>query len=85
VRRSRSTTTIADVAAQARVGASTVSRVLNGGRVSSPARARVLAALEESGRRAVQRLIAAMHDEEAPHEERLELKLKLRRTTAAPR
>ena len=39
--------TIADVAAQAGVGASTVSRVLNDGQVSHRARARVLAAMEE--------------------------------------
>ncbi len=36
----RSTATIADVAARAGVGASTVSRVLNGGQVSGRARAR---------------------------------------------
>jgi LacI family transcriptional regulator, galactose operon repressor len=45
VRRSRST--IADVAERADVGASTVSRVLNGGQVSRKARARVLAAMDE--------------------------------------
>ena len=39
--------TIADVAARAGVGASTVSRVLNGGQVSATARARVLAAIDE--------------------------------------
>jgi LacI family transcriptional regulator, galactose operon repressor len=39
--------TIADVAAQAGVGVSTVSRVLNDGPVSAPARARVLAAMTE--------------------------------------
>jgi DNA-binding LacI/PurR family transcriptional regulator len=44
VQRTRSSTTIADAAAQARVGASTVSRVLNGGHVSARARAQVLAA-----------------------------------------
>src|SRR3954451_22255608 len=42
----RSTATIADVATQADVGASTVSRVLNGGPVSGAARARVLAAID---------------------------------------
>jgi LacI family transcriptional regulator len=47
VRRGRSIATIADVAAQAGVGASTVSRVLNGGQVSGPARARVLAAMSD--------------------------------------
>jgi LacI family transcriptional regulator len=42
--------------------------------------------LEDSGRRAVERLVAAMHDEDTePHEELLELELKVRRTTAAPR
>ena len=42
--------------------------------------------LEENGRRAVQRLLAALHDEEDhPHEERLELELKVRRTSAPPR
>ena len=39
--------TIADVAARAGVGASTVSRVLNGGQVSAPARARVVAAMSD--------------------------------------
>jgi LacI family transcriptional regulator len=39
--------TIADVAARAGVGASTVSRVLNGGQVSAPARARVVAAISD--------------------------------------
>ena len=43
--------TIEDVAAQAAVGASTVSRVLNGGQVSGRARARVLAAMNELGYR----------------------------------
>ena len=43
----RSRTTIADVAARAGVGASTVSRVLNDGHVSAPARARVLAAMSD--------------------------------------
>jgi LacI family transcriptional regulator len=38
--------TIADVAARAGVGASTVSRVLNGGRVSATARERVLTAID---------------------------------------
>jgi LacI family transcriptional regulator len=47
VSRNRSTATIADVAEQAGVGASTVSRVLNGGQVSGNARARVLAAMDE--------------------------------------
>ena len=42
--------------------------------------------LEESGRRAVERLLAAMDEEDSrPHEERLELELKVRRTTAPPR
>jgi LacI family transcriptional regulator len=42
--------------------------------------------LEDSGRRAVERLVAAMHDEDTePYEERLELELKVRRTTAVPR
>ena len=39
--------TIADVAARAGVGASTVSRVLNGGQVSAPAHARVVAAMSD--------------------------------------
>src|SRR3954469_4389956 len=43
----RTSATIADVAAQAGVGASTVSRVLNGGQVSGRARARVLAAIND--------------------------------------
>jgi LacI family transcriptional regulator len=43
----RATVTIAEVAAQAGVGASTVSRVLNGGQVSGRARARVLAVMNE--------------------------------------
>ena len=43
----RRTATIADVAAQAGVGASTVSRVLNDGQVSGRARARVMAAMAE--------------------------------------
>lgn len=43
----RSTATIADVASRAGVGASTVSRVLNGGQVSGRARARVLAAIDD--------------------------------------
>jgi LacI family transcriptional regulator len=42
----RRAATIADVAAEAGVGASTVSRVLNGGQVSAPVRARVLAAID---------------------------------------
>jgi LacI family transcriptional regulator len=43
-------------------------------------------ALEESGRRGVERLLAAMHgDPLAPLEERLELKLRVRRTTGPPR
>jgi LacI family transcriptional regulator len=46
-RRKSATATIAEVATQAGVGASTVSRVLNGGQVSSKARARVLAAIED--------------------------------------
>ena len=42
--------------------------------------------LEESGRRAVERLLGAMDEEDSqPHEERLELELKVRRTTAPPR
>jgi LacI family transcriptional regulator, galactose operon repressor len=42
--------------------------------------------LEERGRRAVARLVAAMDaDDFQPHEERLELELKVRRTTAPPR
>jgi LacI family transcriptional regulator len=42
--------------------------------------------LEESGRRAVERLLAAMDEEDSqPHDERLELELKVRRTTAPPR
>ena len=45
----KKTATLADVAAQAGVGASTVSRVLNGGQVSRAARARVLAAIDELG------------------------------------
>jgi len=41
--------------------------------------------LEESGRRAVERLVGLMEDESSqPHEERLELALKVRRTTAQP-
>ena len=43
----RRTATIADVAARAGVGVSTVSRVLNDGPVSAPARARVLTAMSE--------------------------------------
>src|SRR4051812_40807364 len=43
--------TIGDVATQAGVGASTVSRVLNGGQVSGRARARVLAAMDDLGYR----------------------------------
>jgi LacI family transcriptional regulator len=46
-RRKSATVTIAEVATQAGVGASTVSRVLNGGQVSPKARARVLAAIED--------------------------------------
>jgi DNA-binding LacI/PurR family transcriptional regulator len=49
VRRNRSSATIADVASHAGVGAGTVSRVLNGRRVSGQARARVLAAIDELG------------------------------------
>ena len=42
--------------------------------------------LEESGRRVVERLVAAMRGEDdGPLEERLELVLKVRRTTAPPR
>jgi DNA-binding LacI/PurR family transcriptional regulator len=44
---SRRAATIADVAARAGVGVSTVSRVLNDGPVSAPARARVLAAMSD--------------------------------------
>src|ERR671930_1512300 len=43
----RTAATIADVATRAGVGASTVSRVLNGGQVSGRARARVLAAIND--------------------------------------
>lgn len=43
----RSPATIAEVAGQAGVGASTVSRVLNGGQVSDRAKTRVLAAMED--------------------------------------
>ena len=45
--RARTTATIADVAARAGVGASTVSRVLNDGQVSAQARERVLAAMSD--------------------------------------
>ena len=45
--RARTTATIADVAARAGVGASTVSRVLNDGQVSARARERVLAAMSD--------------------------------------
>ena len=45
--RTTTAATIADVAARAGVGASTVSRVLNGGQVSGRARARVLAAIDD--------------------------------------
>ncbi|HEX2412321.1 MAG TPA: substrate-binding domain-containing protein [Solirubrobacteraceae bacterium] len=39
--------------------------------------------LEESGRRGIERLVAALHGDDAqPHEERLDLVLKVRRTTA---
>jgi LacI family transcriptional regulator len=42
--------------------------------------------LEESGRRGVERLVAAVRGEDSrPHEERLELQLKARRTTGQPR
>jgi LacI family transcriptional regulator len=42
--------------------------------------------LEDSGRRGLERLVAALRDEDTrPHEERLELTLKLRRTTAPRR
>jgi len=51
VQRMRTTATIADVAAQAGVGASTVSRVLNGGQVSGRAHARVVAAINDLGYR----------------------------------
>ena len=47
--RRRTAPRLADVAAQAGVGASTVSRVLNGGQVSGRARARVLAAIDDLG------------------------------------
>jgi DNA-binding LacI/PurR family transcriptional regulator len=43
--------TIADVAQRAGVGVSTVSRVLNDGQVSAPARARVLSAMSDLGYR----------------------------------
>ena len=43
----RARVTIADVAARAGVGASTVSRVLNDGQVSGPARERVLEAMDD--------------------------------------
>lgn len=46
-RRKGATATIAEVATQAGVGASTVSRVLNGGQVSPKARARVLTAIQD--------------------------------------
>ena len=46
-RATRTAVTIAEVAEQAGVGASTVSRVLNGGQVSSRARTRVLAVMKE--------------------------------------
>jgi LacI family transcriptional regulator len=46
-RRAGAAATIAEVATQAGVGASTVSRVLNGGQVSQRAKARVLAAIED--------------------------------------
>ena len=49
--RARSSSTIADVATRAGVGMSTVSRVLNDGQVSAPARERVLAAIEDLGYR----------------------------------
>src|SRR5918994_39098 len=45
--RRRTPATIAEVADKAGVGASTVSRVLNGGQVSGHARTRVLAAINE--------------------------------------
>lgn len=51
MRRARSPATIADVASQAGVGPSTVSRVLNGGQVSGGARARVMAAMNDLGYR----------------------------------
>ena len=51
MRRARTTATIADVASRAGVGASTVSRVLNGGQVSGAARGRVLAAIDDLGYR----------------------------------
>ena len=42
--------------------------------------------LEESGRRAVERLVAALRDDDGqPQEERFELRLEVRRTTAPPR
>jgi LacI family transcriptional regulator len=42
--------------------------------------------LEKSGRRGIERLVAALRgDDDQPHEERLDLALKLRRTTAPPR
>jgi LacI family transcriptional regulator, galactose operon repressor len=46
----------------------------------------VCQALEESGRRGVERLLAALRgDDDQPLEERLDLKLQVRRTTAPPR
>jgi LacI family transcriptional regulator len=42
--------------------------------------------LEESGRRGLQRLVGALDSEDTlPHEERLDLELMVRRTTAPPR
>jgi DNA-binding LacI/PurR family transcriptional regulator len=42
--------------------------------------------LEDSGRRGIERLVAALHgDDDQPDEEWLDLALKLRRTTAPPR
>jgi LacI family transcriptional regulator len=42
--------------------------------------------LEDSGRQGIERLLALVHHEDGrPHEERLELELRVRRTTAPPR
>ena len=53
--------------------------------IAAPALTTVHQPLEESGRRAVERLVAALDDEDSqPHEERLDLRLEVRRTTAPP-
>jgi hypothetical protein len=43
--------------------------------------------LEDSGRRGIERLVAALvgYDDDLPLEERLDLSLEVRRTTAPPR